>query len=434
MATKTVKVCGRRTNTGSPQSWWVDTGIFVNEDDQLVIDPVNPPPAVRPWDGHAGFGPAGDEATDDWEYALAIITGIDDDLDDDSGYESLWFGSLIGKIGRDGEAFYVGNARTFTANRSGTLFLAFNDGVNFEDNSGYWDVTITFEEEVQLASSGYGSDTIYANRYNGSLVDEWGVILTVQTGFTTPPEWDSVAIANLEAAFQAVQDRLPSPYTFKDVFGGLELRFHPTLPSVYGVTFNENLIRFGQGTRNTVERLNERGFWRISVDGSLSAVDYLPADTGFFEPGSIGIQNTVIHELGHVLDFRSSSIDSAAADFALSSLKDQDSQEFDSSLDIGTFWEHGDDDAPDEWLADHFLNWVRNSYVGIEGEVDNYNENTMTPAQQKVSAFWVGGIEFEGDTSPGIDGFAGDAALIAENAEELLRSVGLGESDEDCSF
>jgi hypothetical protein len=420
MATKMVKVCGRRTNTGNPQSWWVDTGVFVSQGDVVGIDATDPGDVIRPWGGHGGFGPKGDETTNDWEHALATITGIDDDLDNASGYENLWFGSLIGKIGRDGEAFYVGNARTLTANRSGTLFLAFNDGVNFEDNSGYWDVTITFEEEVQLASSGYGSNTIYANRYNGSLVDEWGVILTVQTGFTTPPEWDSVAIANLEVAFQAVQDRLPSPYTFKDVFGGLELRFYPTSPDEYGITFNENLIRFGQGTRNTVERLNERGFGRTDSG-------YYPSDYGFFSANSLGIQNTVIHELGHVLDFRSAAVDSTASDFDLKVMKGAD-----ASSDIGTFWENPSSSLG-ERIADNFLNWVRDSYVGIEGDIDNYPSATTTE-QQRASAFWVGGIEFQSNTSPGIVGFAGDAALIAENAEELLRSVGLGESDENCSF
>lgn len=439
---KTVKVCGRRTNTGSPQSWWVDTGIFVNEGHQLVIAPVNPPPAVRPWGGHAGFGPTGDGATDDWEDALATITGIDTELAT-TGYDKLWFGSLIGKIGRDGEAFYVGSARTLTANRTGTLFLAFNDGVNFEDNSGYWDVDITFEEEVHLAPvvdhpDGYGADKIYADRVNTSLLDTWGVILTIQrTGFDTPPEfdWDSTAIDNLEAAFTAIHTRLQSQtsYTFKDVFAGVELRFYPTLPDVYGVTWGKNLIRFGQGTRNTVERPNNRGFGRIDVDDSLSAVDYLPADTGFFEPDSIGIQNTVIHELGHILYFRSQDFWPTASAFALPALKGSGTPSPDAPDDVGTFWEQGGSNELEEWLPDHFLNWVRDSYVGVEGGIDDYDAG-MDPEPKRASAFWVGGITFSSHTSPGIDGFSSDATSDAGAAADLLQSLGTGESDPTCSF
>jgi len=306
-----------------------------------------------------------------------------------------------------------------------------------QGNNGFWNVDVTFEEDVQLAPSGYGSLTIYADRINTSLVDTWGVILTIQkTGFTTPPDfsWDSTAIDNLEAAFDAIQTRLQAQtgYTFKDVFGGVELRFYPTLPDVYGVTTNENLIRFGQGTRNTVERLNERGFGRISVDGSLSAVDYLPADTGFFEPDSIGIQNTVIHELVHVLDFRSSSVDSTANDFALKIVKGTNVPSPDAADDIGTFWENTDAIPFGERIADHFLNWVRNSYVGIEGKIDDYGE-AVTEEQQRASAFWVGGIEFQENTSPGIEEFSDEATAVAEGAVDLLRSLGTGDPNPTCS-
>jgi hypothetical protein len=207
---KTVNVCGFRYNEGNPQNWWVNTGIFVNEGDQIVIDATDPGGVIMPWGGHAGFGPTGDEELSDWEYALAIITGIDDDLDDETGYENLWFGSLIGKIGRDGGAFYIGNSRTLTANRTGTLFLAFNDGYNFEDNSGSWNVDVTFEEHVRLASSGYGSESIYADHIDTSLLEDWGVVLTIQTDVGNPEltAWDSTAIANLVAAFDAVDGRL----------------------------------------------------------------------------------------------------------------------------------------------------------------------------------------------------------------------------------
>lgn len=343
--------------------------------------------------------------------------------------------SLIGKIGRDGDAFFIGASLTFTPTTTGTLFLACNDGVNFQDNDGYWNVTVTFEEEVQLAPSGYGSNPIYADRVNGSFVDTWGVILTIQTGFTTPPEWDETAMGNLEAAFSAVDSRLQAQTgrTFKDVFGGLELRFYPSDPDVYGVTFNENLIRFGQGTRTTATRSDNRGFGRINAPTGL---DYYPSDSGFFEADSKGIQNTVIHELGHVLDFRSSDFKTTASSFGLPALKGSGTLSPDAPDDVGTFWEHSDvsglANPLDEWLPDHFLNWVRNSYVGIEGDIDDYG--AADPGEeQRASAYWVGGITYNGHTSPGIDGFSSDATAYADAAADLLRSLGTGEPCPECN-
>jgi hypothetical protein len=45
--------------------------------------------------------------------------------------------STIGKIGTTGPSFYVGTLFTFTANKSGRLYLGFND-TDFSDNAGYY--------------------------------------------------------------------------------------------------------------------------------------------------------------------------------------------------------------------------------------------------------------------------------------------------------
>ena len=66
-----------------------------------------------------------------WDLSLAYVTG---------GVRCDQF-SLIARIG--GDVFCVGESRTKTAENSGRLYLAFNDGANFEDNSGSWSVDVT---------------------------------------------------------------------------------------------------------------------------------------------------------------------------------------------------------------------------------------------------------------------------------------------------
>jgi len=79
------------------------------------------------------------------------------------------FMALVGKIGEDGPVFRVGSSLTKTANRTGRLYLACNDGVSFEDNSGSWDVVVT----VQPSCPGGGCWDENAGKcaYNYSGVD-----------------------------------------------------------------------------------------------------------------------------------------------------------------------------------------------------------------------------------------------------------------------
>lgn len=46
-------------------------------------------------------------------------------------------GSVIGKVGIDGDPFYVGKIFSFTSNKNGTLFLGYND-YQFWDNTGFF--------------------------------------------------------------------------------------------------------------------------------------------------------------------------------------------------------------------------------------------------------------------------------------------------------
>jgi hypothetical protein len=51
-------------------------------------------------------------------------------------------GALIGRTGKDGEPFYVGDSFTFRARRAGCLFLRIDDDV-LSDNEGHMTVEVT---------------------------------------------------------------------------------------------------------------------------------------------------------------------------------------------------------------------------------------------------------------------------------------------------
>lgn len=443
MATKMkmVKVCGYRSNFGNPQSWWVDTGILIKAGNQLTIDATNPGSAIQTWPGSTGWTPTGHPTETNWHETLAYLT---------SELEVNSF-ALIGKIGRDGDAFLVGNSLTFTPTTSGTLFLACNDGVNFQDNNGFWNVDVTFEEDVQLAPSGYGSLTIYADRLNTSLVDDWGIILTAEKNLNASVNWNAAAIANVVAALAAIDGRIQAQTnrTFKEVFAGLELRLSPHGGAGLVASTNGNVVRFGLGTQGTVNARNDnRSFGQVDPPAAL---DYYPSviPYGLFNAGDKGIENTLIHELGHIIANRSAAANPtnsmyAIADVTAMRLKIMPdplwmSTTTDSPDDIGVFWENRDDDLG-ELVPDNFLNWVRNSYVGVN-DIDDYDPGEMNIEQQRASAYWVGGIEFTdpntliNTTSPGINGFTEDAENFADSndAEDLLRSLGTGDPNPTCS-
>ncbi len=139
MSTFTTTVNGRRPNAGSPQSWWHGTGRDVNQGDTLTFSATG---AINP-----GFGPSfdpngqvGNEQNKRWDAALAFR----------SGGTRCWFGSLIGKIGTNGTAFCIGANKTMAAPATGRLYLAFNDGVSFQDNNGSWNVSITLGQPVNI--------------------------------------------------------------------------------------------------------------------------------------------------------------------------------------------------------------------------------------------------------------------------------------------
>jgi hypothetical protein len=81
--------------------------------------------------------------------------------------------SIIGRVGATGTPFYVGTLFTFNANKSGRLFLGFNDTF-FGDNAGYYVAFINGDPITHVSTSPLGppqSFTLeqnYPNPFNPS--------------------------------------------------------------------------------------------------------------------------------------------------------------------------------------------------------------------------------------------------------------------------
>jgi|GEM_PF-931872 len=398
--TKTVTVQGIRPNVGSPQSWWNETGIYVSENDDIVFDATSPGGSIKPWGGHPGFDPNGDDTITDWAPSLAYR----------SGNTNCPFGSLIGKVGENGTAFFIGDSKTVSAPATGCLYLAFNDGVNFQDNAGDWDVEVTYEDSILLLGE-YGTDRVKLDKIDFNLFDTYGVVLTVQSDVTDASvEWDATSRANISSALSLINSRLQARTTrnFKEVFGAVEFRMVTTLGSIGGRALNENVVRFGDVGRDGGTR-PDNGDWAITPS------TVYPSAYGLDNSGSFGIHNTIIHELGHVLYDRSSSIVSNAGSYVLPQVYISPEQ--------GTYWENKNTDpSGEEYLADNFLNWVRDSYVDADPDVYTASDPDN---ERRIAAFWIGGIEFiesgaNRGESEGIQGFADEANAFA-NLDDLTE-------------
>lgn len=124
--TQDVRLFGPRTNTGDKLDWWLDTGIQVAAGSTVSVGCFG---AGRnlPWGSGPQFDCTGDLSQPPWPLSIA---------------KTCRFGSLVGKIGRNGAPVCLGPSASFTAGSSGSLHLGFNDGENFEDNEGFWDIHV----------------------------------------------------------------------------------------------------------------------------------------------------------------------------------------------------------------------------------------------------------------------------------------------------
>lgn len=124
--TQDVRLFGYRTNTGQPLDWWLDTGIQVAAGSSVSVSCFGTGRNL-PWGSGPQLDCVGDLTQPPWPLSIA---------------PACRFGSLVGKIGQSGTRVCLGPSASFTAGSSGSLHLAFNDGENFQDNSGFWDIRV----------------------------------------------------------------------------------------------------------------------------------------------------------------------------------------------------------------------------------------------------------------------------------------------------
>jgi hypothetical protein len=186
------------------------------------------------------------------------------------------------------------------------------------------------------------------------------------------------------------------------------------------------------------------------------SLDYYPSTIpyGLNNANDKGIRNTIIHELGHIFEYRTMNTSASLFTYA-------DGTHFqlrrmaltiggtDRTDDVGTFWENPSTDLV-EIIADSFLNWVRDSFAGIESRVGS-PASTMTQEQLRSSVYWTGGTftntNNEQVTSPGMSGSSGFRIAVTSyvntsGVAAFLRSLGNGnplnktggDPDPSCTF
>jgi hypothetical protein len=155
MATQSVQI---RVDARIP---WQATDIFVQEEDRLRIDVPNPGlPNVnhpKPWPWGPNCDPDGNRSD-----------GVPPFMWEDAIAPNLIVFALVGRIGESGEPFFVGSSFDQSAPASGHLYLSYNDGVNFNDNSGYWDVLVTVEPSCPGGGCWNEDEAKCAYNYSGA--------------------------------------------------------------------------------------------------------------------------------------------------------------------------------------------------------------------------------------------------------------------------
>ncbi len=110
----------------SARKRWQDTGIKLRRGETVIISYKRGYWKISP--SHKYYTGAGHSKSEVRSRGY-VVKGVNE-------------GALCGKIGKDGEAFYIGNTKKIVAEEDGTLYLIANDdihgkyGSGFKDNSG----------------------------------------------------------------------------------------------------------------------------------------------------------------------------------------------------------------------------------------------------------------------------------------------------------
>jgi hypothetical protein len=118
--------------TLSAMTPWFKTNIVVVQGQFVTFQATG---TVYPWAAQPpAIGPNGQNFK--WEQSLS---------------PNHFFCQLIGKVGPDGTPFGIGEGVSLQVSCTGYLYLTVNDGVEFSDNSGFFNVTVTVPKAVTLS-------------------------------------------------------------------------------------------------------------------------------------------------------------------------------------------------------------------------------------------------------------------------------------------
>lgn len=364
---------------------------------------------VSPWPGGNCFPPSGNPVVQ-WNQSVSPTHN---------------FCALVGRIGTNGTPFMVGgNYGPTVAPATGELYLAANDGGNFNDNSGQFNVTVTMPDCVPLSDLS-GDLYVKADKIDAQLFNDWGVMLTVQCDVSDDTlVWTNVQKQNLIDAFTLIDTALDARTTrrFKDVFGGIEFRHVVTLPDGAGgraqAANDGYVVEISSIGRGGTSRDTNRIFGQVNT-----------GPYGLDVAGDQGIKATVTHELGHVFDYRTkpqggqpdNGLFHWGGQYVLTSVRREP-----TSPDLGRVWE-SQELILGEYVPDHFLNWVFSSpFTGYVFSPDVYDENA-SDSVQRIQAYWIGGINFSDagvprGVSAGIQSWADTASARALIGMQALSS------------
>jgi len=171
--TQYIYLPGYRSNINIPYGWWYDTGTdLVTNRYRVQFSCYSG--TILPWPGHPGMTCAGQGAP--WNQSVA---------------PSCTFGSLVGKVGQYGQPFCIGsNTGVISPSVTGRLYIAFNDGVNFQDNSGGWNLnaTVTLNAHtINMPFTGLFNKNGAANpashpRFDFNNITDWSTDLFAAAG------------------------------------------------------------------------------------------------------------------------------------------------------------------------------------------------------------------------------------------------------------
>lgn len=243
----------------------------------------------------------------------------------------------------------------------------------------FQDPCIQVSRLTEVTFPGGSKSSVRKSKVKSDLYSQWGVVLTVQCGIPneTNIEWTQLQINNLTSAFADVQAMLTATtgHSFLGVFGGLEMR---------------HVGDVGAGA-GAITPVPQRGL--------LMEWSEVGRSTGIYK-------TNIIHELGHVLSYRSGSNDgNPLYPYSMEGIGNAFNLPAPETPGIGRLHERGSNNANSirELVADHFLNLVEPDPSGYIKAISDailrtqmvipYTDANPGPSYQQnmITTYWLGG-------------------------------------------